>query len=366
MSKDYYSILGVSKNASADEIKRAYKNLAKKYHPDLNKEKGAEEKFKEVNEAYRILGDEKAKSQYDNFGTTEEQFSGFQAGNFGFDFGDLFDNIFEGFEFGPRGRRRGPRRGNDLSYQIEIDLEEAAFGTEKKISFDKYEMCSHCKGLGGTKVEQCSSCHGTGYVQNTKRTFFGVFSTTANCSKCNGQGAVVKDRCKFCGGEGKIIKEKTIRVKIPAGIESGTSIRISSEGEIGERNAPPGDLYVLVKIRKHRIFERKGDDILATLPISFVQAVFGDEIEVPTLDGKARLKIPSGTQTETLFRLKEKGIKNLRTGNYGDEFIRVRTEIPSKLNARQKKALEEFAKASGSDIAPQKDFFSRLRESFGK
>src|SRR3989338_8600137 len=356
MSKDYYSALGVSKNAGADEIKRAYKNLAKKYHPDLNKEKGAEEKFKEINEAYRVLGDEKSKSQYDNFGTTEEQFSGFQAGAGGFDFSDLFNDIFEGF--GSRGRRRGPRRGSDLRYDIEIDMEEAASGAEKKVSFEKYETCSHCKGLGGTKVEQCPSCHGTGYVQSTRRTVFGIFSTTTSCHKCNGQGAVVKERCKFCGGEGKIIKEKNLKVKIPAGIESGTSIRISNEGEAGERNAPPGDLYVLVRINKHKIFERKGDDIFAAVPISFVQAVFGDEIEVPTLDGKARLKIPSGTQTETLFRLSKKGIRNLRSGEHGDEFIKVRIETPSKLNSKQKKALEEFAKVS--EVAPQKDFFSKL------
>ncbi|MBW3023229.1 molecular chaperone DnaJ [Candidatus Woesearchaeota archaeon] len=368
MAKDYYSILGVSKGANKDEIKRAYKTLAKKYHPDLNKEAGSEEKFKEVNEAYKVLSDDKLRQQYDNFGTADERFSGFQAGAGGFDFGDIFNSIFEGFGgfggFG--GRRRGPRRGSDLSYELDIDLEEAASGTEKNISFDKYETCSHCKGLGGTNVEKCETCHGSGYVQNTRRTPFGVFSTTTNCPKCKGEGVVVNDKCKYCGGEGKVVKERKIKVKIPAGIETGTSIRISGEGEPGEKGASHGDLYVLIRVKKHKTFERKGDNILTTVPISFVQAVFGDEIEVPTLEGKARLKIPSGTETETLFRLNNKGIRNIRTGRHGDEFVRVRVEIPKKLNAKQKKALEEFAKVSGSSVAPQKDFFSKLRKKFSK
>ncbi|MEM4336615.1 MAG: molecular chaperone DnaJ [Candidatus Woesearchaeota archaeon] len=363
MKKDYYSILGVSRNASQEEIKRAYKLLAKKYHPDLNKEKNAEEKFKEINEAYRVLSDEKLRQRYDKFGTAEEQFSGFQAGDFGFDFGDFFDTIFQEFPFGAR---RGPRRGADLRYDIEIELEEAALGAEKKISFEKYEKCSHCKGVGGTKIEQCHSCHGTGYTQTTRKTFFGVFSTTTTCNKCKGEGTIVKEKCKFCGGEGRVVKEKTIKVKIPVGIENGTSIRIAGEGEPGEKNAPPGDLYIFVKIKKHKIFERKDNDIFVTIPISFVQAVFGDEIEVPTLEGKAKLKIPEGTQTETLFRLKGKGIKNIRTGEYGDEFVKVRIYTPTKLNMQQRKALQEFAKFSGEDIFPQKNLFSKLKDKFTK
>jgi len=367
MAKDYYSTLGVSRNASQDEIKRSYKELAKKYHPDLNKAKGAEEKFKEINEAYSVLGNEKNRQQYDTFGTSESTaggfggfHSGFQGGDFGFDFTDFFDSIFPGF--GGQ-RRRGPRKGSDLQYELEIDLEDAFHGIEKKISFEKYEKCSHCKGLGGTNIEQCPTCHGAGVVQATKRTVFGVFSSTTVCPKCKGEGAVVKDSCKYCGGEGKVVVERKITVKIPKGIESGMQIRISEEGEPGERNAPPGDLYIVARIKKHPVFERKGSDLLANVPLSFIQAVFGDEIEVPTIEGKGILKIPAGTQSETIFRLNGKGMPIIRGGR-GDEFIKVKVEVPTKLNKKQKEILEEYARHT--DVSLQKGFFSRLKDSFSK
>ena len=360
MAKDYYATLGVSRNASQDEIKRAYKELAKKYHPDLNKSKGSEEKFKELNEAYSVLGNEKSRQQYDTFGTAENLggfHSGFQPGDFGFDFSDFFESIFEGFG---GHRQRGPRKGADLQYELEIDLEDAFHGAEKKISFDKYEKCAQCKGLGGTNIEQCPTCHGRGVVQTTKRTVFGVFSSTTTCPKCKGEGAVVRDSCKHCGGEGKIVAERKINVKIPKGIESGMGIRVSGEGEPGEKNAPPGDLYILVRIKKHPVFERKGNDLFAAVPLSFVQAVFGDEIEVPTVDGKGLLKIPAGTQSETLFRLKGKGMPEMRTGGHGDEFVKVKVEVPTKLNKKQKEILEQYAKHT--DVSLQKGFFSKLRD----
>jgi len=364
MAKDYYSTLGVSRNAGAEEIKKAYKELAKKYHPDLNKSKGSEEKFKEINEAYRVLGDEKNRQQYDTFGTAEGGFGGFhgfQAGDYGFDFGDLFDTIFEGFG---GAKRRGPRKGSDLQYELEIDLEDAFHGAEKTIVFEKYVVCPQCKGLGGTNVQQCSHCHGSGVVQSTKRTIFGIFSTTTTCPKCKGEGVVVADSCKYCRGEGRIVKERKLSVRIPKGIEDGMSIRISEEGEPGEKNAPAGDLYVIIKIKRHPVFERKGNDLFANVLLSFVQAVFGDEIEVPTIDGKGVLKIPSGTQSETLFRLKGKGMKNLRTNAVGDEFVKVRVEVPTKLTKKQKEILEEYAKHS--DVSLQKGFFSKLRDAFEK
>ncbi len=368
MAKDYYSTLGVSKNASQEEIKHAYKELAKKYHPDLNKAKGSEEKFKEINEAYSALGNEKSRQQYDTFGTAESSagggfHSGFQAGNFGFDFSDFFDEVFQGFG-GMGGRRRGPRKGQDLQYELGIDLEDAFHGAEKTITFEKYAVCEHCKGLGGTNVEQCPTCHGRGVVQSTKQTVFGVFSATTNCPKCKGEGAVVKDSCKYCGGEGKVVKERKLHVKIPKGIDTGMSIRISGEGEAGERNAPAGDLYIILKVKKNSTFERKGDDLIAAVPLSFIQAVFGDEIEVPTVDGKARLKIPAGTQSETMFRLKGKGMHSMRTNESGDEFVKVRVEVPLKLSKKQKEILEEYAKHS--DVSLQKGFFSKLKDAFSK
>lgn len=366
MAKDYYSTLGVSKNASQDEIKRAYKELAKKYHPDLNKAKGSEEKFKEINEAYSVLGNEKSRQQYDTYGTAEGPggfHSGFQAGQGGFDFSEVFESFFGGFD-GFAGGRRGPRKGQDLQYELTIDLEEVFHGVEKTVTFEKYVVCERCNGMGGTNVTQCETCHGRGVVQATKRTVFGVFSTTTTCHKCRGEGAVVKDTCKNCGGEGKVIKERKLAVKIPKGIETGMSIRISGEGEAGERNAPPGDLYILIKVKKNDKFERKGSDITTTVPLSFIQAVFGDEIEVSTIDGKAKLKIPAGTQSETLFRLKSKGLHDMRSGDFGDEYVKVKVEVPVKLSKKQKEILEQYAR--NSDVSLQKGFFSKLKDAFGK
>ncbi len=364
MAKDYYEILGVSRNASQEEIKKAYKKLAKQHHPDLNKSKDSEKRFKEINEAYNVLGNEKSRQQYDTFGSAEgfQGFGsgGFQAGNFGFDFGDIFDTIFGGF--GGAGRRR--HKGADLHYELTIDLESAFHGDEKTISFEKYVVCETCNGMGGEDLEKCPVCDGRGVMQTTKRTLFGVFSTTTTCHKCRGEGEIPKNACRACGGEGRTIKERKIKVRIPQGIGNGMSIRIDGEGEAGERNTVPGDLYVTVHIKKHPVFERRGNDILAKVPLTFVQAVFGDEIEVPTINGKARLKIPPGTQSETLFRLKGKGMPELRTNTYGDEFVKVRVEVPRKLNKKQKEILEQYAKHS--DVSLQKDFFSRLKKTFGK
>ena len=365
MSKDYYSVLGVSRDASQEEIRKAYKQLAKKYHPDINKSKDSESKFKEVNEAYGVLRNEKSRQQYDSFGTAGqgfEGFSGFQGGQYGFDFGDLFDTIFGG-GFGGRSYS-GPRKGADLQYELDIDLEEAYKGADKNISFEKYAVCDECNGLGGKDVEKCSACDGRGTIQTTKRTLFGVFSTTTTCHKCKGEGSIPKDTCPKCRGDGKIIKERKLKVKIPKGVETGMNIRIAGEGEPGEKKGPSGDLYVTIFVKKHPVFERKGMDLLTKVPLTFVQAVFGDEIEVPTIEGKAKLKIPPGTQSETLFRLKGKGMPSLRTDTYGDEFVKVNVEIPKKLNKKQKEILENYAKHS--DVSLQKGFFSKLKDKFSK
>ncbi len=370
MAKDYYEMLGVDRSATKEDIRRAYKRLAKKYHPDLNKDPGAADKFKEINEAAAVLGDDKRREQYDRFGTTAENFNGFQ----GFDFSNFggfggfegFEDIFESFfgsSFGGRPRRQ--RRGGDLSFDLEIDLAEAAFGATRRVVVPRMEACASCSGTGaqrGSDVASCPTCGGTGHVKRTTRTPFGLFSTSTICQECRGEGQVIRNKCRTCHGSGRVTRERRIEVNIPAGIESGSSLRIDGEGEVGPRGAPPGDLYLNIHIREDDKFERKGSDIYTDIPISFVQAALGDEIEVPTLKGKARLTIPAGTQTNTLFRLKGEGISKLRGFGRGDEYIRVIVQTPQKLTSRTREALMEYARLSKEDVSLQKGFFSRLRE----
>ncbi len=351
-AKDYYGILGVNRNASADDIKKAYKNLAKKYHPDLNKDANATEKFKEINEAASVLGDEKKRAQYDRHGTTTE---GFGAGEAGFDFRDFsnfsefgfdFDTIFDRFFSGGRGRRR-TARGTDLRYDFEITLEEAAKGVKKTINIEKHEKCRECNGTGADEssdIIKCGSCNGTGFERQTRRMPFGIFTTSSICSKCNGHGTYIRNPCKKCHGNGRVQRAKKLEIAIPSGIEDGSRLRIAGEGEAGEKGAPSGDLYMFISVRQHKIFERDGDDLSIEIPISFAQAALGAEIEVPTLEGKAKLKIPAGTQTGTIFRMKGKGMPDMETGHTGAENVKVMVEIPQKLTSKQKKLLEEFEK----------------------
>jgi molecular chaperone DnaJ len=352
MSKDYYKILGLENGASKEEIKKAYKKLAKKYHPDVNKEDDSTEKFKEINEAAAVLGDDQKRQQYDQFGTADPGMGsqGFDASNFGFgqegfDFGDIFDQLFGGS--GRRGRR-GPQRGNDLLYELEIELEDAAFGATKTISIPRLEKCTHCDGTGAehkSDIVKCDDCDGSGYTRQERRTPFGYFSTTHPCRKCKGSGEFIKNECSECDGTGLVKKTRKIDVDIPKGIEDGLKLRISGEGEAGEKGAPQGDLYVEIHIEEHKTFERHENDIYLEIPISFVQASIGDEIEIPTLDGKAKLKIPAGTQTNTLFRMKDKGIPHLRGSGNGDEMVKVIVHTPEKLNKKQKELLKEFEKS---------------------
>ncbi|RLE37976.1 molecular chaperone DnaJ [Candidatus Woesearchaeota archaeon] len=369
MTKDYYKILGVDKNASKDEIKKAYKRLAKKYHPDLNKDPGAADKFKEINEAAAVLSDDKKRQQYDQFGDADTykrasgfDFSGFDFGGFDFrNFGFDFDEIFDTFFGGGRRARHGPSRGADLVTKVTITLEEAAVGVKKTISIPRLETCDSCHGSGAEKASDivtCNQCNGTGVIRRTQRTPFGIFSTQTTCNKCYGEGKVTEHLCDVCDGTGRVKKTSKVELKIPAGVDTGTKLRIRGEGEAGQKGGPRGDLIVITEIQPHKIFERHGNDIYVEVPISFVQACLGDEIEVPTLKGKTKLKIPKGTQTNTIFRLKGKGIPNLHSFGSGSELIKIIVVTPEKLTKKQVKLLKDFEKESGEK--PSKKFIKSL------
>ncbi|MBD3361723.1 molecular chaperone DnaJ [Candidatus Woesearchaeota archaeon] len=353
MTKDYYEILGVSKDASSEDIKKAYKKLAKKYHPDLNKDSGAADKFKEISEAAAVLGDPQKRQQYDQFGKADFGQGGFDFRNFsgsGFDFGSIFEEIFAGFGgqgfdiFGGR-RKAGPKRGRDILYDVEIDLEEAATGAKKQVEIDSFIECKKCRGSGAKKksdISTCPECNGSGIVRHARRTPFGMFATQSTCSKCRGTGEFIENPCPECDGTGRIEKEIQFEIKIPAGVNNGTRLRIPGKGEAGEKGASPGDLYVNIHVKKHKYFERQGNDIYVHVPVSFVTAAIGGEVEVPTLKGKATIKIPPGTQGGKIFRLKGKGIPDLHGYSDGDENVIIQIDIPKKLNKKQKELLQEF------------------------
>ena len=352
MSKrDYYEILGIKKDASKLEIREAYKKLAKKYHPDINKDHGAEENFKEISEAYAVLSDDNKRAQYNQFGhqsfdqrfSKEDIFRGFDFDifdDFGFDDSDSLFNMFFGGS-----RRSHSRRGADLVYDLEIEFEEAAFGSKKEIRIPITKICESCEGNGaknGTEFEKCKSCNGKGKVEKIQRTLFGAFKIVTTCSSCRGSGEIIKTKCPDCKGEGKITQKKDISLKIPAGVDDDSKIRIVGAGEAGERDAEPGDLYILIHVRPHKLFKRTEDDIHLELPIAFSQLALGCKINIPTLDGKLKLKIPAGTQTHTIFRLKNKGIAHLNRHGTGDEFVKVIIETPRNINKKQKEILKEL------------------------
>lgn len=368
MARDYYEILGVPKGASRDEIKKAYKKLAKQYHPDLNKDDPkAAEKFKELSEAASVLGDEERRKQYDQMGHAAfEQagrgqgfsgfdFSDFQQG-FGFDFGDIFEMFTGG-----SGRTR-QRRGDDLRYDIEITLEEAADGVERTLKLRKHVPCQECHGQGGQGVKQCPTCHGRGMVRQTRRTPFGVFQTSGTCRECGGSGEIIEQLCEYCEGHGIITGTKEIKVDVPAGVDEGTRVRIAGEGDAGPRGAQPGDLYLFVHMRDHPIFKREHNDIYLDAPVSFPTLVFGGDITVPTLGGEAKVHIPKGTQTGTMFRLRGKGLPDVHGRGKGDQYVRTVVETPEKLTKKQEKALKEYAEMT--DNEPHKGLFRKIKESF--
>ncbi|MFC7783220.1 MULTISPECIES: molecular chaperone DnaJ [unclassified Rossellomorea] len=372
MSKrDYYEVLGVGKDASKDEMKKAYRKLSKKYHPDINKEADADEKFKEISEAYEVLSDDQKRAQYDRFGHTDpnQGFGGgadFGGGGFG-----GFEDIFNTFFGGGGGRRRdpnAPRQGADLQYTMSLTFEEAVFGKETEIEIPREEECDTCHGSGakpGTKVNTCSHCNGSGQLNVEQNTPFGRIVNRRVCHYCNGTGKQIKEKCSTCGGAGKVQKRRKISVKIPAGIDDGQQLRVTGQGEPGINGGPAGDLYVVFHVRSHDFFERNGDDIYCEMPVTFAQAALGDEIEVPTLHGKVKLKVPAGTQTSTRFRLKGKGVPNVRGYGTGDQHVQVKVVTPSKLTDKQKQLLREFADISGQVPDEQHEsFFDKVKKAF--
>lgn len=379
--RDYYEVLGLQRSATADDIKKAYRNLALKYHPDRvtpDKKKEAEERFKEVSEAYEVLIDAKKRANYDQYGHAgvEGAFSqgGFQWQDFHhfedvkdifgeFDLGDLFrgfgvnaDMFGSSYGGGRGGGRGGSRRGYDLEVHLTISFDDAVFGGEKTIAVPRYEKCSECGGTGakpGSRTERCSACGGRGQVSASS----GFFNVIRTCDRCGGEGVVVKTPCPSCNGRGRIKVKRNITVKIPAGVDSGSRLRLHGEGEAGERGGVHGDLYVVLEVKPHDIFERHGADLYCEVPIGFVTATMGGEVEVPTLEGRIKMKIPAGTQSGKIFRLRNKGIVDIHNRGRGDQLVKVQIEVPTDLNNDQKKALKEFGRLTGEDSGPMHRLF---------
>ncbi|MFO7171707.1 MAG: molecular chaperone DnaJ [Bacillota bacterium] len=384
MSKrDYYEVLGVPRNATDEEIKKAFRALARKYHPDVNKDPDAAERFKEINEAYQVLSNPEKRKLYDQFGhagvsghaagtsgTAEAgpfDFGPFAQGDFG-PFSDIFEMFFEGF--GGR-RRRGPERGRDLEYDLRITLEEAAFGARKEIRIPRIETCGTCGGSGarpGTQPRACPRCGGTGQVQHVRQTPFGRFASITTCDLCHGEGRVVDSPCPTCGGRGQVRRERTVEVNIPPGVDDGARLRMRGYGESGFRGGPSGDLYIVIHVKPHPQFQRQGDDIYVEVPVSMVQAALGAEVQVPTLEGTETLKIPEGTQPGATFTLRGKGMPRLGRSGRGDQIVRIRVEIPTRLSPKERELLQELARIRGESVAgggQSRGFFDKMRDAFG-
>lgn len=378
--EDFYDLLGVSRDASKDEIKKAYRKLSKKYHPDINDEPGAEEKFKQISEAYEVLSDEQKRAAYDQYGhaSTDPNFNGgFGGSGFGgaggAGFGG-FEDIFEQFFGGARGGRRrdpnAPRRGEDLQYVMDLEFEDAIFGKESTIKYNRQEECSNCGGNGakpGTSPQTCSQCGGSGAINAERNTPFGRVMTQQACPTCGGTGQEIKEKCDICGGNGHTKERHSVKVTVPAGVEDGNQMRMQNQGDAGQNSGPYGDLFVIFRVKPSDTFDRTGSEIYLELPINIIQATLGDEIEVPTVHGKVKFKIPSGTQPQTTFRLKGKGAPKLRGSNNGDQHITVDVVVPKNLNEEQIEHLREFGKASNFDeVKEQEDetFFSKVKDVF--
>jgi molecular chaperone DnaJ len=374
MSQDYYELLGCSRTASADDLKKAYRKLAMQHHPDRNQgDKDAEKRFKDLNHAYDILKDADKRAAYDRYGAAAFEGGngpGGPAGAQGFDFGSVFGDIFDEMFGGAGGRGRaggrGDTRGQDLRFNLEITLEQAYGGTEATVRVPSSVSCETCHGSGaeaGSKPHQCTTCQGRGRVRAQQ----GFFTVERACPTCHGAGQVIDKPCKSCQGQGRVRRDKTLKVNIPAGVEDGTRIRLTGEGEAGTRGGPAGDLYVFLSVRRHQLFDREGADVHCKVPISMVQAALGGNIEVPTLDTKmARINIPSGAQGGHQFRLRGKGMPIMRSSQHGDMYIEIMVETPVNLTTKQKELLKEFDKAGGGKTSPESDgFFSKVKEMFG-
>jgi molecular chaperone DnaJ len=374
-NRDYYEVLGVGRNASDDEIKAAFRKLARQYHPDVSKEEHAEEKFKEINEAYGVLSDSDKRARYDRYG--KEGLGGMGGGyrDYSADFTDIFEEIlggFGGFGFssGRRQPRNSPRRGRDLQMQVTLTFEEAVFGVEKEIEFQRDETCSRCSGSGaepGTSPVRCSNCNGQGEVRQVRQTFLGQMVQTATCPTCNGRGETISSPCKTCRGTGLERKNIKKKVSIPAGVDVGTQIRLNNEGGPGVFGGPSGSLFLVLDVKPHQFFKRRDLDILLNLDINVAQAVLGAEVTIPTMDGEDKLKIPAGTQSGKIFHVKGKGVPHVRNKHQrGDEIVIVNVAIPTKLTKEQRELFEKLAESLGTTVKPQeKGFLDWLNEAFG-
>jgi molecular chaperone DnaJ len=370
IKRDYYEVLGVGRTAGPEELKRAYRKLALQYHPDRNPDDPqAEARFKEINEAYEVLSDQSKRQRYDTFGHAGTQ------GQPGFDFGgagfggsvnDIFDMFF-GAAAGQRART-GPRRGADLRLDIKINFEDAVFGIERELTIPRAEACASCQGSGaepGTSAQTCPQCRGSGQVRRASQSIFGQIVNVAACPRCNGEGRVIEKPCRTCAGSGHRPGEKKIRVNIPAGVDSGSQIRLSGEGEPGPRNGQPGDLYIVIQVKPHAVLRRNGTDVVYELPLSVAQAALGDTVEIPTVDGPESLEIPPGTQYGKTFRVHGRGVPHLRSGRRGDQIIFVRVVIPTNLTEDQKNALRQLGGVSGKPQHIEKGFFDKFKHAIG-
>ena len=361
MAEDLYGALGISKGASESEIKKAYKKKARQYHPDVNKDPGAEDTFKDIQRAYSILSDPQKKAQYDQFGVADDSaggqgFGGFGGGGFeGGGFEDIFDSFFGGSR--SSGGRRGPTRGDDLRYDLDITLEEAAEGVKKEIEIFHLASCSRCEGSGaqpGTKKTTCGQCGGAGQVKHVQQTFLGSISQVSTCPSCSGTGSVVEHPCLVCHGNGVEKAKKKLNVDIPEGVESSMRLRVTGEGNQSEDGGPAGDLYVFITVKEHQYFERDGDNIRVQVDLSYIDLVVGTEVEVPTINGSAKLKIPAGTQPDTVFRLKNKGIPHLKGYGKGDQYVTIKVVLPKKLSSEEKAIFEQLSSLEGKTTKKEK------------
>ncbi|HEX8917882.1 MAG TPA: molecular chaperone DnaJ [Chloroflexota bacterium] len=363
--RDYYEVLGISRSASDVEIKRAFRNQARKYHPDVNKAPDAETRFKEISEAYEVLGDQRKRAAYDRYGHS--------GSSGGFDgFADLggFADIFETF-FGAGGRRsayHGPQRGADLRYDMTISFEDAVFGSEKQIEIPVMQICEHCGGNGaepGSGSQTCPRCHGSGELRRVQQSVFGQFVNVVMCEACQGEGQIIGSPCKECRGQGRIQGKKKLTVSIPAGVDRGQQIRLAGEGEIGPKGGPPGDLYIVLTVQDHQYFARNGYDIIYELPLNVAQAALGDDLTIPTLDGEEHLHVPAGTQHGKQFVLRGKGVPHLRSSQRGNMIVVAEVAVPNRLSPRQRELFEELAQELGPRDDHDKGFFNKVKEAFG-
>ncbi len=368
--RDYYEVLGVQRGASADELKSAFRSLARQYHPDVNKAEDAEERFKEINEAYAVLSDPEKRAAYDRYGHAGLNGMGGMPDFSTMDFSDIFEELF-GFGMGGMGSRRArnsPRRGADLNYTLSLTFEESVFGVEKEVEITRDEACSHCRGSGaepGTSPQRCNTCGGRGEVRQVRQTILGSMVQVTTCPTCNGSGEVIATPCKTCRGRG--LERKTVKrtVNVPAGIDNGQQIRLAGEGQPGAFGGPNGNLYLEVQVKPHKFFHRKQDDIWLNLNINVAQAALGADVEIPTIDGEVKLTIPPGTQPGKVFTVKGKGVPHLRSNGRGDQQVLVNVEVPSRLSPEQRKLFEQLAETLGSEVKPEeKSFFDRLKEIF--